>query len=383
MTVRSTLSSPWLAGLLALLVVALAAGAVLLPPYLAGLAAGPTPGPTASPGTTPPASVAPTDPGPTFAYPTPSPQPTFLSYRVRVGDTLNSIATQHRTTARSIAWWNRGTYPSLDPESATYEPDRIELGWTLVLIPGVVVDENNPPSPSPVPATPSPAPTGTPKPTLAPTASAAPAAIVISHGSRTAGQIALTFDMGGRLDPAVAIVQWLVDHKVKATLFPTGQMGTTTTGSTALTIAAAHPELFDLGNHSWNHPSFTTLTATEIADQLRRCEAAIAPIVGQTTKPWFRPPFGSYNDAVRSAVGRAGWKYLVMWDVDTIDWRATSDGGPTAGDIVAKITSKAQSGSIVLMHLGGWHTLEALPGILAAVQAKGLAPVTLGTMLGS
>jgi peptidoglycan/xylan/chitin deacetylase (PgdA/CDA1 family) len=72
-----------------------------------------------------------------------------------------------------------------------------------------------------------------------------------------------------------------------------------------------------------------------------------------------------------------------MWDIDTIDWKPTTDGGPTTAGIVATITAKAQGGSIVLMHLGGWHTLEALPAILAAVQAKGLTPVTLGEMLGS
>ncbi len=34
------------------------------------------------------------------------------------------------------------------------------------------------------------------------------------------------------------------------------------------------------------------------------------------------------------------------------------------------------------MHLGGYNTLEALPGILATVAARGLEPVTLDEMLG-
>jgi peptidoglycan/xylan/chitin deacetylase (PgdA/CDA1 family) len=74
---------------------------------------------------------------------------------------------------------------------------------------------------------------------------------------------------------------------------------------------------------------------------------------------------------------------LILWDVDTIDWRTTVDGGPTADDIVAKVVSKALGGSIVLMHLGGWHTLEALPGLLAGLQTLGLTPVTLPEMLGN
>jgi hypothetical protein len=88
---------------------------------------------------------------PTFARPTPSPQPSFTIHVVRSGDTLNSIAKKYRTSARSIAWWNRGTYPSLDPESGSYQPNRLEVGWTLKLLPDTIVDEANPPTPSPSP----------------------------------------------------------------------------------------------------------------------------------------------------------------------------------------------------------------------------------------
>jgi peptidoglycan/xylan/chitin deacetylase (PgdA/CDA1 family) len=382
-----TLGSPWLTAGLALVVVLLAVAAIALPNLigLVGSSQAPQSFPPAPTPTLTPAPTGPT-PEPTFARPTPSPEPTFTSYVVRSGDTLTSIAKRFRTTARSIAWWNRGAYPSLDPESPGYQPNSIRPGWILVLLPGVTVDETNPPTPSPPPTSPTPAasPVAAASPTVGPSTAPAGPATVISHGSRDSVEIALTFDMGGRLDPAVDIVQWLVDHHVHATLFPTGTAGSTTTfGREALTLAAAHPELFDIGNHSWSHPNFTTLTATQMADQVRACEAAIEPLVGQTSKPWFRPPYGAWTYAVRAAVGRAGYRYLVMWDVDTIDWRATIDGGPTATDIVAKIGAKAQGGSIVLMHLGGWHTLEALPGILAAVAARGLQPVTLGEMFGS
>jgi hypothetical protein len=33
-------------------------------------------------------------------------------------------------------------------------------------------------------------------------------------------------------------------------------------------------------------------------------------------------------------------------------------------------------------HLGGYNTLDALPGIMSGLRAKGLQPVTLGEMLG-
>ena len=115
----------------------------------------PTPGApsTTSPdgGSAPTSTVAPTltpiptgpTPSPSFVRPTPTPLPTFLSYVVRPGDNLSSIARAHGTTPRSIAFWNRTSHSSLDPDSPDYEPDRIKVGWVLQLIPGVEIDEDD------------------------------------------------------------------------------------------------------------------------------------------------------------------------------------------------------------------------------------------------
>ena len=60
-----------------------------------------------------------------------------------------AIAHEFGTTARSIAYWNRSTYPSLDPDSPTYDPGLIRIGWKLLLIPTAVVDEDELPDPPP------------------------------------------------------------------------------------------------------------------------------------------------------------------------------------------------------------------------------------------
>lgn len=104
-----------------------------------------TPGPTATgPTMTPAATLAPggPTPSPSFVRPTPTPLPTFLTYVVKAGDTLTSIAKAHGTTARSIAFWNRTRHPSLDPDAPDYEPDRIRIGWILQLIPGMEIEED-------------------------------------------------------------------------------------------------------------------------------------------------------------------------------------------------------------------------------------------------
>jgi hypothetical protein len=141
---RSALDSPIVAAALVLVVAGLVAAIVFIPGVLPSF--GPGPGQSsaaANPGATP---VGPT-PVPTFARPTPSPGPTFRPYEVKPGDSLNSIARRFETDGRSIAWWNRGFYPSLDPESPDYAPNTIRVGWMLVIQPGIRVDDENPPAP--------------------------------------------------------------------------------------------------------------------------------------------------------------------------------------------------------------------------------------------
>jgi hypothetical protein len=97
---------------------------------------------------TPAAPSGPTGPR-TFVPPTPTPLPTFVVHVVSAGENLNTIAHQFGTTARSIAFWNRATYPSLDPLSPGYKPGIVKIGWTLLVIPNVVFDEQDLPDPTP------------------------------------------------------------------------------------------------------------------------------------------------------------------------------------------------------------------------------------------
>jgi len=141
---RSVLDSPIVAGALAILVLGAVATVVFVPGVLPSLGGGPDGSQLAG---RPTATVAGPSPSPTFARPTPSPGPTFRIYKVKPGDTLNSIARRFDTDGRSLAWWNRGFYPSLDPEGLHYDPNTIRVGWLLNVIPGLKVDEEDPPEP--------------------------------------------------------------------------------------------------------------------------------------------------------------------------------------------------------------------------------------------
>jgi hypothetical protein len=86
----------------------------------------------------PPATAEPTAPPvptPTPGPPTPTPGPTFRAYKVVAGDTMSRIARRFHTSTLSLSYWNRKRYPTLDPENAHYNADRVERGWVLQLIP--------------------------------------------------------------------------------------------------------------------------------------------------------------------------------------------------------------------------------------------------------
>jgi peptidoglycan/xylan/chitin deacetylase (PgdA/CDA1 family) len=211
-----------------------------------------------------------------------------------------------------------------------------------------------------------------------------------------ASQVALTFDMGGRLDPAVDVLERLVIDRVCATLFPTGASSLTTVGKQAMALVKAHPELFEVGNHTYLHCNFrdggggsvacptSPPSATYIKEDLLKTANVIKSLTGQNPAPYWRPPYGAYDSRVLAAVAAAGYTKTFMWHIDTIDWRhvtATPTPGPTAAQIVSKVVTNAVNGSVVLMHLGGWNTLDALPSMVSQLRARGLTPTTASEIL--
>lgn len=329
------------------------------------------------------------------ASPSATPSPTAshvtgTTYTVRRGDTLASIARAYGATLQELQAWNSTRYPSL----AT-NPNVIEPGWVLI----VSGDPNVTPRPTSAP-TQAPA---TPRPTPPPTGAGCTAGNRVASGSvQTFGTIpnagagvALTFDMGGRMDPAVDIMNFLVANRVCATIFATGVMSQTAQGQQVMAIIKAHPELFEIANHTMYHcdlarggggsPSAQPCTGSFGADRIRKemtdAEAVLRAGTGQNPQPYWRPPYGSINQAVIDAVASVGYTKTFLWDIDTIDWKPVADGGPTAEQIAAKVINNAVNGSNVLFHLGGYETLESLGLIVPALRERGFTLTSLSDLL--
>ena len=309
---------------------------------------------------------------------------------MRAGDSLAAIGRAYGVSAAQLQAWNSDRYPSL-----AGSPNVIEPGWTLIV--------SGDPTVTPRPArTAAPA---TPKPTAAP-----PAASGCTAGNRVgAGSaqtfrtipnagagVALTFDMGGRMEPAVDIMNFLIANDVCATIFATGIMSETAQGREVMALIKAHPELFEIANHTMYHcdlvrggggsPSTAPcaggpFSAARIREELTDAEAILRAGTGQNPQPYWRPPYGSLNDAVVSAAASVGYTKTFMWDIDTIDWKPIADGGPTAEQIAAKVVGNAVNGSNVLFHLGGYETLDSLRIMVPALRDRGFKITSLSDLL--
>jgi peptidoglycan/xylan/chitin deacetylase (PgdA/CDA1 family) len=72
-----------------------------------------------------------------------------------------------------------------------------------------------------------------------------------------------------------------------------------------------------IGNHSYTHPDLTTLSASQIRQEILKTDALIEPWVGPDKI--LRPPYGAHNGLVDQIAKNLGYR-LVFWNVDTLDW---------------------------------------------------------------
>ncbi|MDF2824284.1 MAG: polysaccharide deacetylase [Mycobacterium sp.] len=183
--------------------------------------------------------------------------------------------------------------------------------------------------------------------------------------------VALTFDDGPG-PHTDRLLQVLAADDAKATFFVVGEK-VAANPAAARRIADAGMEL---GNHTWSHPDLTTLSAPEVATQLRSTTDVIAQATGQRPR-LMRPGFGMINEAVLAEVGRQGMA-AVNWDVVPYDWINDTDLAASRAVLMEQI----EPGSVVLLHDTFASTVDLVQQFLPVLRANGYHPVTVSEMLG-
>jgi peptidoglycan/xylan/chitin deacetylase (PgdA/CDA1 family) len=202
---------------------------------------------------------------------------------------------------------------------------------------------------------------------------------LISSGltDKDSKQIALTFDSGWLYENTEELLNILYENNVKATFFARGLW------------VEDHPELAKaiveggnyLENHSLTHGHMTEMSDTEIENEIN----ASSDIITRTTgyKPYlFRPPYGEYDERMLTILKEKGYPYTVLWTVDSHDWAEELNGVKITKEyLVDRVLGNASDNGIILMHVGGYETINALPEIITGLRSQGYELVSVNSML--
>lgn len=192
--------------------------------------------------------------------------------------------------------------------------------------------------------------------------------------------LVLTFDDGPHPRHTAAILAILEKYKVKSIFFEVGQnvavppkASATDAGVPPLkrTSAAVNTEKIIqsghlVANHSLTHAFLPKLSEERLGQEIDNSRVIIESVSGEPIR-LFRPPYGAFNEKVRTALTARGLKAF-LWAVDSLDW---SDPVPTSiANRVVQDVEKMGRG-VILMHDVHGQTVEALPLVLETLQARG------------
>ncbi|KXG76916.1 Peptidoglycan-N-acetylglucosamine deacetylase [Fervidicola ferrireducens] len=134
-----------------------------------------------------------------------------------------------------------------------------------------------------------------------------------------------------------------------------------------------HSKGHEIGNHGYSHAHHSKLSFDENVNEIKKAEEAIKNIIGVKTQ-LFAPPYGEFGQQTLQAANALNYK-LIMWSIDTIDWKK-----PGAKYIIDKVIKYAGNGKIVLMHPTE-DTIAALPTIIKNLHQKGYKITTVSDLI--
>lgn len=183
--------------------------------------------------------------------------------------------------------------------------------------------------------------------------------------------MALTLDDG--VDTAVvrAYAQLAHDTGIRLTMFVNGVYSSWTDNRDLLLPLVESGQL-QLGNHTWRHRDLTKLTPPDIADELRHNDQFLKDTFGVDATPYFRPPYGAFNDLVTKVATDLGYTVTTLWNGNIGD-----DAILAPRDIVANATKYCTAGNIVIGHLNHPPVTTVYHQLIDVIAERNLRTVTL------
>lgn len=183
--------------------------------------------------------------------------------------------------------------------------------------------------------------------------------------------LALTVDDGVSSDVVRLYTQFAKDTGIRLTYFVNG-VNDSWTDNLALLRPLVESGQIQLANHTWSHPDLTTISSSEIADELTRNDRFIANSYGAVAKPFFRPPYGNHNETVRAVAADLGYTATTLWNGSLADSKEITE------DYIKQMADKYfQPQSIVIGHLNHMPVTHVYGTLVDLIRTRNLRTVTL------
>ncbi len=180
----------------------------------------------------------------------------------------------------------------------------------------------------------------------------------------------LTFDCGYEYKNLTAdILDTLKEKQVKAAFFLTGDYVKKNPTLVRRMIDEGHI----VGNHSWGHKSFPTISREKMAQEIWQLEDYIKMNFNYESK-YFRFPSGEHSDCSLELVSSMGYK-SIFWSVAYADWDTAKQ--PTKESAVNTVTSRYHNGAVILLHAVSQANADGLGEMIEIAQNQGYAFKTL------
>ena len=178
--------------------------------------------------------------------------------------------------------------------------------------------------------------------------------------------VALTFDDGPSSATTPALLDRLSEKDVLATFFVLGIMAE----RSPELLVRAQKEGHELASHSRAHQNLIHLSPEEVQADTASMKALFQSVVGDEPS-LTRPPYGNFDDPVRSSLGTP----LILWSVDPLDWQEKD-----SAHIISTAKSQVFDGAIILMHDIYPTSVEAIPNLVDSLRQDGYEFVTISEL---
>ncbi|MBM7572428.1 delta-lactam-biosynthetic de-N-acetylase [Aquibacillus albus] len=174
----------------------------------------------------------------------------------------------------------------------------------------------------------------------------------------------LTFDNGYEKGYTNQVLDVLKDKNVPATFFVTGHYVESQPELVKRMVKEGHI----IGNHSYYHPDFTTLSKEKIKKELDSLEEAVAKITPQKEMLYLRPPRGTFNEQTLKWTQELGYIHM-FWSLAFVDWHTDKQKGWQSA--YQQVMDHIHPGAIMLLHTVSQDNAEALEHMIDDLRKQG------------